>query len=293
MSKLPNLVWLRSFEAAARHMNFTAAALELGITQTALSLHVRSLEAQLGRPLFFRAARKLSLTEVGKAYSFSVRRALSDIDLSTTSLFGSNEKQELIVRVPISTATLFLTHRLPDFSQRHPDLSIRLVSNIWAESAVQDHVDVELRLGKGEWSDAPLRKISEERIVPIAPSEWGMKTPPLNELAQRQQVQILGLQDMWSRYLSAFDMPYSAASPSMAVDTTIAAVDIVAAGGGYALVLERFAKTAIETGRAISIVGEPISIERSHYLVGGQTSKPNDAARQIFESWIEQVFAGM
>nr|WP_256364020.1 LysR family transcriptional regulator [Ruegeria sp. 6PALISEP08] len=291
MSKSPNLIWLRSFECAARHMSFTAAAVELGITQTALSLHVRSLEAQLGCPLFFRAARNLSLTEVGQAYAFSVRRALGDIDLSTASLFGTSQSQELIVRVPISTATLFLAHRLPEFSRLYPEFSIRLVSNIWAESAGRENVDVELRLGKGGWSDAPFRKISDERVVPIAAIALGADKVPASELLNMPQIQILGFQDMWPEYLSAFDEQYTAASPSVAVDTTIAAVDIAAAGGGCALILERFAKTAIATGRTIAIVGDAAPIEQSHYLVGGQKSQSNDAAKKMFEVWIEQIFA--
>jgi len=290
MSISPNLIWLRSFECAARHLSFTAAAQELGITQSALSLHVRSLEAQLNCPLFFRAARHLSLTEVGQAYAFSVRRALGDIDLSTTSLFGSSQWQELVVRVPISTSTLFLAHRLPEFARNHPNFSIRLVSNIWAESAGREHVDVELRLGKGEWNDAPFERVSDERIVPIASSGHGGGQLSAKELLLGPHVQILGFQDMWPQYLSAFDTHYSAPPSSIAVDTTIAAVDIVASGGGYAVVLERFAKTAIETGRAISIVGGAIPIQQGHFLVGGQKSKPNDAARKLFEMWIKKLF---
>ncbi len=292
MPQTPNLIWLKSFECAARHLNFTVAAQELGITQSALSLHVRSLETQLGCPLFFRAARHLSLTEVGQAYAFSVRRALGDIDLSTTSLFGSSQTQELIVRVPISTATLFLAHRLPEFTRNHPNFSIRLISNIWAESAGRDHVDVELRLGKGEWNDAPFEKISDERIVPIASiNRQGSETLSAKELLQGPQIQILGFQDMWPKYYSALDVQYTSPSSSVVLDTTIAAVDIVAAGGGYAVILERFANTAIETGRAIAIVGDAVPIEQSHYLVGGQKSKPNDAARKMFEIWIKQIFA--
>lgn len=291
MSTSPNLVWLRSFECAARHMSFTAAAAELSITQTALSLHVRSLEAQLGCPLFFRQARNLSLTEVGQAYAFSVRRALADIDLSTTSLFGSSQTQELTVRVPISSATLFLAHRLPEFTRQHPSVSIRLVSNIWAESAGRENVDVELRLGKGEWTDAPFEKISHERIVPIASSQKAADMLSADALLQEPHVQILGFQDMWPTYLSAFDVEYSTEASSVAVDTTIAAVDIIAAGGGYAVVLERFAQTAIATGRSIAIVGDAVPIEQSHYLVGSGEAKSNDAAKKMFETWIKKVFA--
>ena len=65
--RLPSLVWLRAFEAAARHGSFTAAAQELGLTQAAVSHQVRSLEEHLGHPLFQRLPRGLKLTEAGGA----------------------------------------------------------------------------------------------------------------------------------------------------------------------------------------------------------------------------------
>ncbi|WP_170561331.1 LysR family transcriptional regulator [Ruegeria atlantica] len=290
MPQSPNPIWLRSFECAARHLSFTTAAAELGITQSALSLHVRSLEAQLGCPLFYRAARNLSLTEVGQAYAFSVRQALRDIDLSTISLFGSNQTNELVVRAPISTATLFLAHRLPEFLRVHPDITIKLVSNIWAESAGRENVDVELRVGSGEWNDFPVRKLSDESIVPIAPKVSGDKRPSTETLQQRPLIHILGFQQMWERYFSAVGVQQTQYASTFVVDTTIAAVDIVAAGGGNAIVIEKFAKTAIETGRKVAIVGEAVPIEQSHYLVAGQNSKADAAAKQRFEAWLEDIF---
>nr|WP_319948885.1 LysR family transcriptional regulator [uncultured Shimia sp.] len=289
MAKLPNLVWLRSFEAAARHMSFTAAAAELGVTQTALSLHVRSLEAALGCKLFTRAARHLTLTDLGQAYAFSVRRALGDIGLSTASLFGPSSAQVLTVRVPISTAALWLAHRLPKFTAAHPDISLKLVSNIWASSADQDDVDVDVRLGHGEWAQLASRKISQERVVPIALSSAASRKLPVTELAHGPIVQILGYQDLWHQYLNSHDTVANN-TPPYTVDTTIAAIDIVAAGGGCAMILERFAHTAIQTGKPISILGAPMAINQSHYLVGRETSGMNDTARQLFEAWLEAEF---
>lgn len=271
-------------------MSFTAAAEELGITQTAVSLHVRSLEAQLGCKLFIRAARKLTLSEVGQAYAFSIRRALGEIDLSTTSLFGATYLQKLTVRVPISTATLFLAHRLPEFVQTHPEVSVSLVSNIWAESAGRENVDVELRLGLGDWDDVPVRRISDERIVPIAAQSGAQHAPSLAQLASKPLIQILGFQDMWQKYLSAFGIEQTETASAYFVDTTIAAVDIVAAGGGYAVTLERFAKTAIETGRSIAIIGDAVPIEQSHFLARRQRSEASTAAIQMFETWVGRIF---
>lgn len=60
--KLPPLATLRAFEAAARRTSFSLAAVELGMTATAVSQHVRNLEAWLGVPLFERHARGVRLT---------------------------------------------------------------------------------------------------------------------------------------------------------------------------------------------------------------------------------------
>lgn len=54
---LPTLKWLRAFEAAACHLSFTRAAAEVNLTQSAISQHVRSLEAFIGRDLFIRKTR--------------------------------------------------------------------------------------------------------------------------------------------------------------------------------------------------------------------------------------------
>ena len=144
-----NLTWLRSFEAAARHLSFTGASAELGLTQAAVSLHIRSLEKQLKSNLFQRRARHLSLTELGQAYLTTVRQALADIDLASASLFGSLTPKTITIKAPISTATLWLAPRLPLFKREFPKIDLRLVTNIWTEATNMDGVDIELRLGRG------------------------------------------------------------------------------------------------------------------------------------------------
>src|SRR5882757_4813452 len=84
---MPPLDWLRSFEAAARLSNFTAAAAELGLTQAAVSQHVRSLEERLKRPLFIRLPRGVELTPQGAAYLQAVNSAFGVIANSTRKLF--------------------------------------------------------------------------------------------------------------------------------------------------------------------------------------------------------------
>ena len=72
---LPSLNAVRVFEAAARHLNFSRAADELSVTQSAVSRQIKVLEEQLGRPLFRRSGPVLSLTSAGAMYPVQVAEA--------------------------------------------------------------------------------------------------------------------------------------------------------------------------------------------------------------------------
>ncbi|MCZ6860493.1 MAG: LysR family transcriptional regulator, partial [Alphaproteobacteria bacterium] len=78
--RLPPLNALRAFEAAARHLSFTKAAVELHVTQAAISHQVKALEEWLGLALFHRVNRGLRLTAEGQAYLQPLRESFDSID---------------------------------------------------------------------------------------------------------------------------------------------------------------------------------------------------------------------
>ena len=82
---LPPLPWFRSFEAAARSLSFTAAAQEIGLTQSAVSQQVKALETRLGVPLFVRRPRGLSLTDEGRKLLPQVAQALAGLAAAADS----------------------------------------------------------------------------------------------------------------------------------------------------------------------------------------------------------------
>lgn len=288
----PNLTWLRSFEAAARFLNFTEAGRELGLTQTAVSLHIKSLEETLGCQLFERRARHLSLSAMGEAYQHSVSEALANINLATASLFGPIARQTVTVRAPISTATLWIASRLPDFTKAHPDISIRLISTIWATSISDEDVDVDVRQGVGTWSGVEAEKISTETIVPIGAKAASAQTIDAALAKETPLIHILGYEDMWDRYLSAHGHAKLTISPSLIVDTTAVAVSLVAAGGGQAAIQTRFAESAIAAGAAIAIMGNPAPFPQSHYLIHSKTRRQQRPEAEIFKAWLRDGFLG-
>ncbi|MGI3184477.1 LysR substrate-binding domain-containing protein [Nioella aestuarii] len=287
MARNINLTWLRSFEAAARHLSFTGASEELGLTQAAVSLHIRSLERQLRSKLFHRRARHLSLTEMGKAYVTTVRQALADIDLVSASLFGPRATQTITVMAPVSTAALWLAPRLPVFKRDFPGIDLRLVTNIWTEATKLEGVDVELRLGRGDWTDAAAEKLAEETIVPVCAEHQRNEIRQTSDLLRGPLVHILGHEGNWERVFGASGCVIEPGVAQYFMDTTVSALQLVAAGGGFATVLSRL----ITPQTGVAPIGEPLPFPEAHYLMRRVSKRAVQPEVELFETWLRDQFA--
>ncbi len=148
MSKQAPLSGLRSFEAAARHNSFTRAALELNITQAAVSKQIKSLEAQLHCQLFTRHAHGLSLTEQGRRYWLDTRELMQQLDKVTAQFISRQQTRHVQLRCNISYSALVLCQRLPAFRQAHPDIDIEITHDIWepGNPSHNAHIDIGYRL---------------------------------------------------------------------------------------------------------------------------------------------------
>lgn len=125
--KLPPLATLRAFEAAARKQSFSLAAQELGMTATAVSQHVRNLEAWLGVPLFERHARGVRLSPAGKEFGITVSASLRQISSGAERIRrGSSDRMTVRLASLPSVVAHFLTPRLPRFRALHPDIQVSI-----------------------------------------------------------------------------------------------------------------------------------------------------------------------
>jgi LysR family glycine cleavage system transcriptional activator len=134
---------LRAFRAAASQLSFTRAANELYVTQSAISRAVKTLEDQLGQPLFHRVNRTLTLTHAGEALYQATDEALALIDTTAARLAGS--ERTLAVTTTVALASTWLVPKLPRFTRKHPRVDVRIASsNDWVDLD-REHVDIALR----------------------------------------------------------------------------------------------------------------------------------------------------
>lgn len=127
--RLPPLSALRAFEAVARHASFKKAAAELFVTPAAVSQQIKTLETYLGVPLFRRLPRALELSEQGLAMLPKVREGL-DCLVAAVEVARVRPEALLTVHAPPSFALRWLVPRLSRFGALHPDVKLRLASDV-------------------------------------------------------------------------------------------------------------------------------------------------------------------
>ncbi len=289
-SELPPLVWLRAFEAAARHLSFTDAARELNLTQAAVSKHVKSLELSLRHELFIRRTRSLQLTKLGEAYVPKVRDAFERLAVGTHEVFGGRRSQELTLRCAVSFAVNWLAPRLPSFLEKYPDKEIRIISSVWNEVLDADTYDLDIQYGREHTQGARSHRLSWETITPLcAPSLLPLLQSP-EDLKFHRLLHVIGYQEGWGTWLQAAGTKSVNPGQGLQFDTSLVAFEAAANGIGVALGRRSLAKRERESGRLVAPFELEVPVNEAFHLLEpiGRDTHP-DAS--LFVEWITQVAA--
>jgi LysR family glycine cleavage system transcriptional activator len=286
---LPTLTWLRAFEAAARTASFTAAAAELNLTSGAISYQIRALEAHLGFSLFERLPRGVKLTPMGVAYLPPVRKAFEELADSTVGLFGGSERVQIAVHAPVSLAALWLAPKLPAFSLANPSVDVRLSSVIWDNAVPDDSTDLEIRYGAGHWHGYRAERLLNQNILAVC-------SPSLLRGAQgdgdparwlpRQLIHIMSYENHWLKVRQALGLENAPAGAGATVDTTIAALELAAAGAGVALAHDIFLGAYFATRRLVRALSQEFTDENSYFVIAPERPQRMRREVQLFREWL-------
>src|ERR1700739_3257141 len=149
--RLPRLNAPRAFEAAARHESFTRAALELCVTQGAVSHQVKALEAELAIKLFNRERQRLIINEAGRDFLGVRGDALDRIAVGTERLLQRQSAGVLTVSTSPDFAAKWLVHRLGHFAEAHASIDLRVSAAMHHVDFAREDVDIAVRHGDGNW----------------------------------------------------------------------------------------------------------------------------------------------
>ena len=265
---LPPLNWLRAFEAAARHLSFTAAASELHLTQSAVSQHIRSLESFLGKPLFLRKSRSLTLTEEASNYLPAVREAFRVLQTGTSAFPGMPSGRSVTLQCNMGFATFCLVPRLPALQAAHPWLELNIVTPIWDPEQTAARADVEIRFGSDDALGlAPqVTRLTRETYYPVcSPSivdsaDW--RTTPLFDCA--------GVLATWQGWLDSQGESLPAERVVTLCSTFSTSIGAAVAGAGLAMAHDSLVADALKRGDLVKPYQESVAMHECYCLIEPQ-----------------------
>ncbi|PWK39080.1 choline sulfate utilization transcriptional regulator [Pseudomonas sp. OV226] len=169
---------LRAFEAAARHRSFTAAAVELGTTQPAVSQQIKRLEEQLATRLFDRIYRGIELTEAGAILFDQVQLGLQNIDAGLSAISAQQQHEVLQVATDFAFAAYWLMPRLHRFHAANPHVDVSLVTSERSHNMLRTDIDVAVLFGDGRFKQGESHWLFSEEVFPVC-SPLLLKDRPL------------------------------------------------------------------------------------------------------------------
>jgi LysR family transcriptional regulator of beta-lactamase len=279
---------LRAFEAAARHLNFTRAAIELHVSQGAVSHQVAALEERLGTPLFRRLPRGLALTDEGHALVPAVADAFDRIG-ATLDLYADGRLREVLnVGVVGTFAAGWLLRRLDDFNRDHPRVDLRLMTNNNRVDLAGEGLDFAIRFGNGAWHGVHAESILQAPLSPLCSPALAERLSQPAALARETLLRSYRA-DEWPLWFEAAGAP----CPSLrgpVFDTSLAMVAAAQAGHGVALAPPAMFADDLIAGRLIQPF--PTEIVTGGYWLTRLMSRKDTPAMAAFRTWLKTAANG-
>jgi DNA-binding transcriptional LysR family regulator len=172
---------LQAFVAVARDQSFTKAAARLGITPSALSHSMKTLEERLGIRLLARTTRNVSPTEAGERLMRSIAPLLDQIAVEVDALGELRDKPAGTIRITCSddAIELYLRPKLADFLKTYPDITLELFVDYGFTNVVEERFDAGIRLGEAISKDMIAARISPDwRLVVVGSPAYFERCPP-------------------------------------------------------------------------------------------------------------------
>lgn len=286
---------LLAFDASARHLSFTRAAVELSLTQSAVSRQVQALEALLEVPLFRREGRTIVLTETGRMYQVELGTALQRIRNASLQAIAYRSGGGSFHLAALPTfAAKWLMPRLNGFYAQHPGTLVHVHSRIGRFDMALAAIDAVIGVGEGPpadiWPGMVAHPLLSETVLPVI-SPALAKARRLREpgdIAQHLLLQVAARPDVWQRWFAAQGLSLPSMRLGPQFELTSHLIQAVASGIGVGLVPSFLVEEELRSGVLELAFDLPLVTGASYYLFvpPDKLKLPPIAA---FATWLQGV----
>ena len=277
---------LRAFEASARHLSFTRAAIELCVTQAAVSHQVKSLEAQLNVTLFKRLPRGLMLTSEGESLLPVLREAFDRIALTLDQFEGGHYREVLTVGAVGTFAVGWLLPRLADFHSRYPLIDLRLSTHNNRVDVAAEGLDYAIRFGAGAWHGTDACPLLEAPLTVLCVPQIAEQLRSPADVLKHTLLRSYRA-DEWNLWFQAAGLPSDTRVPrSVVFDSSLAMMEAALQGAGVALAPALMFSRQLEN----DVIRQPfeVGITTGSYWLTRLQSRAETSAMVAFKGWLRE-----
>ncbi|MBV2184181.1 MAG: LysR family transcriptional regulator [Rhizobium sp.] len=281
---------LRVFEAAARHMSFTRAGEELGMTQTAVSYQIKLLEENIGEPLFLRRPRQIALTDTGARLAPKVGDAFRALQEAVTGARRASD-ETLNLHCTATFAARWLARHLGSFQLENPTIAVRLDTSHTLIDFARTEADLAIRWGKGDWPGLRRHFLMRGHFTPMLSPALAESIGGIHKPEDLLKLSIIGPRDPWWQIwfsaagISEVDLA-GRTSSKLGAQAFEAAAAI--AGQGVAILTPEFYADDVALGRLyqpFDILGE----DGGHYWLVYPEARRNAPKIRAFREFLRKT----
>ncbi len=275
---------LRAFEASARHLSFTRAAIELCVTQAAVSQQVKGLEKRLGVSLFQRLPRGLKITAEGEALLPTVTSSFDQMAITLDRIEAGQVRELLFLGVVGTFAVGWLLPRLREFQKRHPFIDVRVSTNNNRVDMAAEGLDFAIRFGQGSWHGTDAFRLFEAPLSPLCTPKLAETLKSPTDLADATLLRSYR-SDEWATWFAAAGVtPVAQVNAGIVFDTSLGMMEAALQGLGVALAPPSMFSRHLASGTIVQPF--PVTISLGSYWLTRLQSKPPTPAMQAFSDWM-------
>jgi len=283
---------LRTFCVAARYESFRAAGEELFITASAVSHQIKSLEEELGEPLFDRNSRDLKLTEIGKSLYEDISPLIEQLDSVAASYKKGGRSSSVRISVQPFFASEFFVPRLSEFTAEHPEIDIQVgTSDESAEKHPAD-ADLSIRLFKSPPQNLLSNLLFPLRMVPAGSPAFKKEMTVRNQKIVSDFPLIVHetRPKAWKQWAKSTGIQLPENGKVTRLDSMIAVVRAAERGIGAALVPVPMADQWFKQGSIVRLFRNEFVADVSYYVVCRE-DRAEDECVHLLRDWILQNLA--
>ncbi len=255
MRSVPPLNALRAFEAAARTGSFKEAALELHVSQSAVSHQIKHLEKYLEVKLFDRSTRAVVLTEAGRTYLPFLQQAFDAISDGARLLTRVTREDILTVHLYSTFAVRWLVSRLHRFQDRHPGLQVRLITSQLDTDFPDEDIDLSVMIGRPRQGRVHYQYLFSPTMFPVCSPKLltarkRLRNP--DDLASFTILQVHPSAGDWVAWLAATGTKGVDPDAGLRFDSYDHALRMAARGLGVALAMQPYVSEDLAAGLLVA-----------------------------------------